>query len=194
MHNSSYGGHLGINATFQRIKSIFWWPGIKQEIQEYLAACHQCQSSKHENTRAPGLHHPLPISNQTWQHITMNFIEQLHPSYGKDSIWVIIDRYTKYVHFIALQHPHTISHLAHFFLDTIYKLHYLPCSIIFDRDRLFTSQFRQQLFKVLGVQHFLNTAFHPQMDGQSERVNQYMETYLRCMCSSNPTQWTQWLP
>lgn len=159
-----------------------------------ISECHQCQISKHETCRSPGLLHPLPIPSQAWQHITMDFIEGLPPSHSKDTIWVIVDRFTKYSHFIALHHPYTASHLAHLFLDTIYKLHGLPLSIVFDRDRIFTSHFWKELFHLLGVQQHMTTAYHPQTDGQSERVNQCLETYLRCMCCHTPKKWFTWLP
>lgn len=124
----------------------------------------------------------------------MDFIEQLLPSEGKNVIWVIVDLFTKYSHFIALHHPFTASSLALIFLDHIYRLHGLPNSIISDRDKIFVSKFWQQLLSALGIQQHLSTAYHPQTDGQTERVNQCLENCLRCMCSSSPKQWAKWLP
>lgn len=81
----------------------------------------------------------------------MDFIEQLPHSNGKDTIWVIVDRFTKYAHFLRLHHPYSASQLAHIFLDTVYKLHGLPESIVTNRDKTFTSRLWQQLFSALGV-------------------------------------------
>lgn len=121
-----------------------------------------------------------------WQNITMDFIEQLLKYDGKDTIWVIVDRYSKYNHFISLSHPFTVASLAQIFLDHIYKLHGLPQFIVSDRDKVFTIQFWKELFKSIAVQLCMSTTYHPQSDGQSEKVNQCLETYLRCMIGQCP--------
>lgn len=124
----------------------------------------------------------------------MDFIEKLPNSKGKEIIWVVVDRLTKYGHFMALSHPLSASGLAQVFIETVYKFHGLPSHIVSDRDPLFTSQFWRDLMKTIGVQHQLSTAYHPQPDGQIERVNQCLESYLRCMCGRFPKQWATWLP
>lgn len=141
MHASSVGGHLGITATFQRLTAVFWWEGVRADVQKFVQACHVYQISKHEHVHTPGLLQPLPIPSQAWTHISMDFIEQLPLSSKKDTIWVTVDCFTKYSHFIALSHPFTASALAGVFVDTVYKLHGLPHSVVSDRDRIFTSQF-----------------------------------------------------
>lgn len=75
MHASSVEGHSGVIATFQRAAGIFWWPGLRGQVQQYVAACHVCQLSKHENVHSLGLLKPLPVPEQAWSHITMDFIE-----------------------------------------------------------------------------------------------------------------------
>lgn len=137
---------------------------------------------------------PLPVPDHAWVHISMDFIEQLPLSARKDIIWVVVDRFTKYSHFIALAHTFTASSLAFIFLDNIYKLHGLPQSVISNRDKIFTSQFWQHLFQLIAIDQCLSTAYHPQSDGQTERVNQCLESYLRCMCSANQKRWSVWLP
>lgn len=116
----------------------------------------------------------------------MDLIERLPKSEGKEIIFVVVDRFTKYSHFIPLSHPLTAPEVANWFLANIYKLHCLPSSIVRDRDKIFTSNFWQQLFKALGVTLKLSTAYHPQTDRQTERVNQCLECYLRCMAGSQP--------
>lgn len=96
--------------------------------------CLVCQLSKHENVHSPSLLQPLHVPNQAWSHIFMDFIEQLPFSAKKDTIWVIVDKVTQYGHFIALSHPFTVSSLAIAFLDTIYKLHGFPQSVVSDKD------------------------------------------------------------
>lgn len=104
-----------------------------------------------------------------------------------------MDRLTKYAHFLALSHPYTAQTLATVFLQEIHKLHGLPDSIISDRDAAFTSEFWREFFKILGTQLHMNTAYHPQSDGQTERVNRCLETYLRCMIHNQQKKWSQWL-
>ncbi|KAK4270158.1 hypothetical protein QN277_023237 [Acacia crassicarpa] len=123
----------------------------------------------------------------------MDFIEKLPKSKGKDTIWVIIDRLSKYAHFIPLAHPFTASGLAQLFLDNIYKLHGAPANIISDRDPLFTSQFWREFLLRLGVQQHMSKAYHPQSDGQREVLNRCLEHYLRCFSWQQPHEWAQWL-
>jgi hypothetical protein len=123
----------------------------------------------------------------------MDFIEGLPISEGANVILVIVDRLTKYSHFIPLHHPYTAATVAKAFVDTVVKLHGVPVTIISDRDKIFTSAFWRELFKAVGTQLHYSTAYHPQTDGQSERVNQCLEQYLRCVVQDNPKHWRRWL-
>jgi hypothetical protein len=123
----------------------------------------------------------------------MDFIEGLPKSENKNVILVVVDRLSKYAHFLSLAHPYTAEQVAQLFLDNIFKLHGLPKVILTDRDPIFTSSIWQNLFKAMGVQLHLTSAYHPQTDGQTERVNQCLENYLRCMCFNSPKRWNHWL-
>lgn len=123
----------------------------------------------------------------------MDFIEGLPKSEGREVILLVVDRFTKYSHFVGINHPYTHFHVARIFMDNIYKLHGLPKSIISDRDSIFISAFWQELFKLLGTELSLSTAYHPQTDGQTERMNACLETYLSCMCGHKPKEWFKWL-
>ena len=101
---------------------------------------------------------------------------------------VVIDRLTKVGHFIALAHPFSAKQVAQIFLDNIFRLHGLPESIVSDRDRIFTSTFWSELFKLVGTELHYSSAYHPQSDGQSEKVNQCVESYLPCMTGEFPNQ------
>lgn len=142
---------------------------------------------------SPSLLQPLPIPEKVWNEISMDFIEGLPKSQGKTTIFVVVDRLTKYAHFMVLTHPYTAKDVAQLFLDNIYKLHGLPVSIVSDRDAVFTSTFWQELFKLQGCQLHLSTSYHPQTDGQTEIVNKCLENYLRCMCGDCPKHWAKWL-
>jgi len=140
-----------------------------------------------------GLLQPLPTPKGVWQDLTMDFIEGLPKSEGFSVILVIVDRLTKYAHFLALKHPYSAATIAQTFLDNIVKLHGFPLSITTDRDPIFVSNFWKQLFTKYKIQLNLSTAYHPQTDGQSERVNQCLEMYLRCAVHDSPLTWKSWL-
>jgi hypothetical protein len=107
---------------------------------------------------------------------------------------VVVDKFSKYAHFISLTHPFTALAVAKVYLSQVYKLHGLPTAIISDRDPIFTSNLWKELFRLSGTKLCLSSSYHPQSDGQTERVNQCLETYLRCFVQSCPRQWPSWLP
>ncbi|XP_011075658.1 uncharacterized protein LOC105160092 [Sesamum indicum] len=193
MHDSALGGHSGMQGTYQRLKPLFYWPTMKVDVQEWVRRCEICQRAKHENNPYPGLLQPLPVPEQAWSCVSMDFIEGLPNSDGKDSILVVVDRLPKYSHFLALKHPYTATSIAKVFFDNIYKLHGLPISIISDREKVLPSRFWKELFTSSGVSLDMSYSYHPQTDGQTQRINQCLENYLRCMCLQKPKKWAQWL-
>ncbi|GAA0185329.1 hypothetical protein LIER_32617 [Lithospermum erythrorhizon] len=184
----------GISGTNQRIKALFYWKGMRKDITTYITSCDICQKSKRELVHVPSLLQPTEIPSSAWSQISTDFIEGLPTSHKNNTLLVIVDRFTNYAHFIPLSHPFTALTVANLFMDHVYKLHGMPSHIISDRDRIFLSAFWQEMFTKLGTKLHYSTSYHPQSDGQTERVNQYLETYLRCMCSDRPTDWTKWLP
>jgi hypothetical protein len=171
LHASAIGGHFGVQATYHRLKRLFAWRGMKLAVEEFVRQCDVCQHAKHSNTHPAGLLQPLPIPDGAWRDITMDFVEGLPLSEGADVILVVVDRFTKYAHFVPLHHPYTAPTVARAFIDSIVKLHGMPHSITSDRDAIFTSNFWKLLFKSLGTKLQFTTTYHPQTDGQSERVN-----------------------
>lgn len=192
-HASAAGGHSGILATYHRLKKMFAWRGMKADVENFVKQCSVCQQAKHEKTHPAGLLQPLPIPAGPWQDISMDFIEGLPKSDGYNSILVVVDRLTKYAHFIPLKHPFTASQVASAVLDHVVKLHGVPDSIVSDRDKIFTSSFWKSLFALLDTKLLMSTSYHPQTDGQTERVNQCLEMYLRCNVHGSPKKWRSWL-
>jgi hypothetical protein len=162
---------------------------MKKDIVEYVQNCVICQQAKTTNTSPAGLLQPLPIPSQVWEDVAMDFITGLPPSHGYTTIMVVVDRLTKYAHFIAMKSDYTSKSLAELFMHNIVKLHGMPKSIVSDRDKVFTSAFWQQLFKLQGTSLAMSSAYHPQTDGQTEVLNKGLELFLRCFSFHNPKSW-----
>lgn len=146
LHSSLVGGHSGILTTYMRIKKLFFWTHLKKRIQEFVTNCTVCQQAKTEKVPYPGLLQPLAVPDFAWHTVTMDFIEGLPKSSHYDCILVVVDKFSKYAHFLKLCHPFSASKIAKLYMEQIYKLHAMPSAIISDRDKIFTSQFWQELF------------------------------------------------
>lgn len=187
------GGHSGIPATTRRIQEFFAWPGLRKHVDQFVRSCPTCQQAKIEHVKYPGLLQPLETPTSAWQVISLDFVEGLPNSHGYDCILVVVDLFSKYSHFVTLKHPFTALSVAKQFILHIYKLHGLPTAIVSDRDKVFTSLLWRELFRLAGVELRMSSAYHPQSDGQTERVNQCTETFLRCFANAAPSKWFDWL-
>nr|GEU44447.1 hypothetical protein [Tanacetum cinerariifolium] len=192
-HESPMAGHSGINGTIQRIKGMFYWKGISKGVRQFIRNCDVCMRAKHENVALPGLLQPLPIPDSVFSEISMDFIGRLPNVKGKDIIFVVVDRLTKYSHFMVSGHPYSAKEVAQVFIDNVYKLHGCPSSIISDRDPIFLSAFWKEFLALQGIESKLSTAYHPQTDGQTEVVNRCLEGYLHCMVMKRPLTWVKWV-
>ena len=158
----------------------FWWPQLWKFVKEYVLTCDICSRSKTPRHRPYGLLQPLPIPEQPGSSISMDFITDLPVSQSFDSIFVVVDRLTKMAHFVPCLKAISGEETAKLFLDNIYRYHGLPNDIVSDRGPQFISKFWKSLFQLLKVQINLSSGYHPQTNGQTERVNQVLEQYLRC--------------
>jgi hypothetical protein len=149
LHSSAIGGHSSIRATYQRVKKIFQWLNLKKFVESFVTECAVCQRAKAKHCHYLDLLSPLPIPTLAWTFISMDFIEGLPKSGTKNVILVVVDRLTKYSHFLALSHPFTTQTVAQLFIDSIFKLHGPHVAIIIDIDRIFTSRLWPGIFKSL---------------------------------------------
>jgi hypothetical protein len=160
----------------------------------HKSQCSICQRAKTEGVPYPGLLQPLKIPSGAWEVVTMDFVDGLPRSVGFNCIMVVVDKFSRYAHFVPLSHPYTALSVATAYMKEIFKLHSLPRAIVSDRDPIFTSKVQKELFKQSDTQLHMSSAHHPESDGQTERVNQCMEKdYLRCYVHSCQTKWVQWL-
>lgn len=166
MHASAIGGHSGFQVTYNRTKKMFAWLGMKKAIRTFVGNCSVCRQAKSEHIKYPGLLQPLHVPEQAWQMISMDFIEGLPKSVSFNNIMVVVDKFSKYAHFVPLAHPFTAFQVAQAFISNIFKLHGLPQSIISDRDRIFTSSIWWELFWLVNTQLHMSLMYHPQTDGQ----------------------------
>lgn len=140
-HNNKIGGHSGVLRTFKRLAHQFYWPKMQQDVQEYVQRCEVCQRMKTDTLSPVGLLQPLLVPCQVWDGITLDFVAGLPTSHGKDTILVVVDRLSKFAHFLPLSLPFTVKRVAERFVEGIIKQHSIPKSIISDRDSIFISQF-----------------------------------------------------
>ncbi|GJP61792.1 hypothetical protein CLOP_g18920 [Closterium sp. NIES-67] len=172
----------------------YYWPNMADDVRKYVSSCTACHIMKSSHQRAAGLLQPLDPPGRPWQQVTMDYVTGLPagPS-GNDVILVVVDQLTKMAHFIACQQTITAEQTVRLFLTNVIRLHGLPSAIISDRDPKFTSNFWRQLWDQFGTKLQFSSAYHPQTDGQTERVNQTMEQLIRTTCT-DPSTWEQSLP
>ena len=194
-HGGLCAMHPGGNKLYRDLREVYWWPGLKREVTEFVGKCLTCQQVKAEHQLPSGLLQPVKIPLWKWERVTMDFVSglPLTPT-KKDSVWVVVDRLTKSAHFIPVRTDYSLQKLAKLYVAEVVRLHGVPVSIISDRDPRFTSRFWRKLQEALGTRLDFSTAFHPQTDGQSERVIQVLEDMLRGCIIDFRGSWEDYLP
>ena len=193
-HDSPVAGHLGRAKTLELVSRQFFWPGIRRFVNRYVFNCPICKRAKPSRQEPYGHLLPLQIPERPWSSISMDFITGLPVSDGHNAILVVVDRFSKMSHFIPCSDTITAKDLSSLFLQNIFRLHGLPKDIVSDRGSVFNSKFWQDLLNQFNVKSNLSTAFHPQTDGQTERINSVLEQYLRIYVNYQQDNWSSLLP
>ncbi len=194
-HSAMYSGHFGVLRTQKLIEQSFWWPSLKTDVKHHVRTCAVCQTDKARNHKPQGKLQPLKIPDERWSSISMDFITGLPPTESNhDTIMVFVDRLSKMTHLVATDISVDAPRCAKIFLEHIWRLHGMPKEIICDRDPRFRSAFLQSLAGMVGTKIQMSTAFHPQTDGQTERMNRVVEDCLRHYVMPHQQNWDQLLP
>jgi hypothetical protein len=179
LHDSMYARHFGMARTRAAVSRMFWWESLDKDVTKFVSTCVICQRNKARRHKPYGLLQPLPVPEKPWHTVTFDFIVKLpKTSRGNDSFLVFVDKLTKMVHFVACKEKTSARGLAELYVDHVFRLHGLSREFITVCDPRFTSAFWQGLTELLGTRTVMSSSFHPQSDGQTERVNQTLETYL----------------
>jgi hypothetical protein len=193
-HLSKFSMHPGSTKMYHDLKPLYWWTRMKREIAQYVSECDTCQRIKASHLKSTGALQPLSIPLWKWDDISMDFIVGLpNTSRHQDSIWVIVDQLTKVAHFLPVHTTDKAQKYAELYIDRIVCLHGLPRTIVSDRGAQFVARFWEQLQESLGTKLIRSLAYHPQTDGQTERVNQILEDMLRACVIDCGKNWDKHL-
>jgi hypothetical protein len=193
-HDHPLAGHFGQNKTMELIRREYVWPSMRNFVKDYCNSCTTCKRSKTPRHKPYGLLKQLPIPTRPWDSISMDFIEHLPPSSGYTSILVIVERLTKQGIFIPTHDTITSAQLAELFVLYVFSKHGVPGHVTSDRGSEFVSHFFRSLGKALDMNLHFTSGYHPEGDGQTERVNQTLEQYIRCYCNYQQDNWSTLLP
>ena len=185
-HGGGLMGHFGIRKTLDVLHEHFFWPKMKRDVEIACARCITCRQAK-SRVLSHGLYTSLPVPSAPWVHISMDFVLSLMPRSrnSRDSIFVVVDRFSKMAHFIYCHKTNDATHIANLFFREIVWLHGVPKSIVSDRDVKFLSYFWKVLWRKLGTKLLFSTTCHPQTDRQTEVVNRTLSTLLRTIIHNN---------
>ena len=171
----------------------YWWLGVMRDVGRYVKECDVCQRTKNRTEELAGKLKLSKVPEKLQTHLMVDFITKLLVVAGKDVISVVCDRLSKMTHFVATTEETSAEGLARLFQDNIWKLHGLPESVVSDRGPQFAAELTKELNQILGIETRLSIAFHSQTDGQTERMNQELEQYLRFFVEQRQKDWLEWL-
>ena len=194
-HDHPMSGHAGVTKTLHLAQRHFWWPKMRRMVGDYVRTCDSCQRVKASSSLPGGMLLPLPIPDQKWSVVTMDFITDLPPDpKGNTSIYVFVDKLTKMVRFVPCTATIDSVGAAEIFFNTIVCSYGVPQVVVSDRDPKFTAAFTESLYAGYDIDLRHSSAYHPETDGQTERVNRVLEDMLRHYVAGEPASWSRFLP
>jgi len=167
---------------------------MRKQVYLFVHNCHNCQRSRSSQHSTFGVLPPLPVVEKPWEDTAMDFMVGLPECEGFDAIWVVVERLSKMRHLIHCQTTIDAIEMGQLFVREMVPLHGLPATIVSDHGPQYTSTLWGQICSHLGIDRRMSTAFHPQTDGQTERISASMEQYLRVFVKHQQNDWVQWLP
>ena len=193
-HCGGLMGHFGVQKTYDILCEHFYWPNMRKDVEKICSKCVACRQAK-SKTHPHGLYTPLPVPKHPWTDISMDFVLGLpRTKKGRDSIFVVVDRFSKMAHFIACHKTDDATNIADLFFRDVVRLHGIPKTIVSDRDVKFLSHFWRVLWGKIGTKLLFSTSCHPQTDGQTEVVNRTLGSLLRAVVGKNLKTWEECLP
>lgn len=192
-HDSKACGHPGRDNTCQILGRRYFWPRMSQDVRRFVRNCDACGRNKDWRDKRQGFLKPLPVPDQIWKEISIDFITELPTSEGRTNLVVITDRLGKGIMCEGLRDIKAKT-VANWFLRTFYRQHYLPRAIVSDRGAQFVGNLWARICQMLGIVRRLSTAYHPETDGSTERMNETLETYLRTFVDYAQDDWYDLLP
>ncbi|CDJ32458.1 H0124B04.16 protein, related [Eimeria mitis] len=194
-HDHVTAGHRGERKTFLSLSKLYYWPGMRVYTTAYVESYVKCRASKALSQRQAGLLQPLLVPSRRWSHVSLDFITDLPLTpRGHDCILVIVDSLSKMVHFIRTKKTATTADTIELLADRWIRYHGVPDVLISDRDPRFQSQLWQQLCQRFHIKRAMSSPYHPQSDGQRERVNRTLEQMLRTYIQTDEREWERLLP
>jgi hypothetical protein len=194
MHNCPIGGHQGIQRTIERIKLYLSWPGLEQDVTQYIKECKICQINKetHRNIRLP-----LTVTDTKttpWEKVYLDIVGPLPlTENGMKYILTCQDNLSKYFIAVPLENQ-TAEEVTNAFVKNIVLIYGIPTEIVTDQGQNFMSEMFKRICKLFKIEKISTTAYHPESNGALERTHKTLANYLRCFCDTKINNWDEWLP
>ena len=194
LHDSQYAGHPGMERTRQAIARLFWWPTSRPDVEAYVRGCMVCQRDKGRSGQKLGKLLPLAVPEGAWESVSLDFVGPLpETSRGHNMILTVVDRFSQMARFLPCRSDWNTEQVADLYVDRVFSMHGCPISIVSDRGPQFTSSFTTALCKLVGTKQFRSTAYHPQSNGSSERMNRVLGEMLRHFVNTRCDDWDRYL-
>ena len=192
-HDVLVAGHGGKWKTMELVMRNYWWLRVMKDVGKYVEECDMCQRMKNRTEMPAGKLKLNEVPEKLWTHLTVNFITKLLVVTGKDAILMVCNKLSKMTHFVVTTERTSTEGLARLFKNNVWKLHGLPESIVSDRGPQFAAEMTKELNRILEIKMKLLMSYHPQTDGQTERINQKLKQYLRFFIDHRQKDWPEWL-